>query len=94
MAATCTKRRHSQKSAQAPKPGQSDRQFRGVMIRVNPEGLKALRHLAVERDTRIQTLGVEALNDLLSKYGKRPVVQNPLLEPDRDAGLSSSTRQS
>jgi hypothetical protein len=50
------------------------------MIRVNPEGLTALRLLAVERDTRIQTLGVEALNDLLRKYGKRPVVQNPLLD--------------
>ena len=50
------------------------------MIRVNSEGLKALRLLAVERDIRIQALGVEALNDLLSKYGKRPVVQNPLVE--------------
>jgi hypothetical protein len=27
----------------------------------------------------LQALGVEALNDVLAKHGKRPVVKNPLL---------------
>jgi hypothetical protein len=27
----------------------------------------------------LQALGVEALNDMLVKHGKRPVVKNPLL---------------
>jgi Antitoxin-like ribbon-helix-helix len=80
MAAIRSTSRRIRKRAQAAKSESMERQFRGVMIRVNPEGLTALRLLAVERDTRIQTLGVEALNDLLRKYGKRPVVQNPLLD--------------
>jgi hypothetical protein len=36
-----------------------------------------LRILAIERDTTLQALAVEALNDLLAKYGKRPNVKNP-----------------
>jgi Antitoxin-like ribbon-helix-helix len=82
MAAIRSKTRRTRKTAQAAKSESTDRQFRGVMIRVNPEGLKALRLLAVERDARIQRLGIEALNDLLLKYGKRPVVQNPLLDKE------------
>ena len=56
------------------------RAAKGIMTRVNPEGLKALRFLALERDTTLQALAVEAFNDLLKKYGKRPVVRNPHLE--------------
>ena len=54
--------------------------FRGVMTRVNPEGLKALRFLALERDTTLQAIAIEAFNDLLRKYGKRAVVKNPSLD--------------
>lgn len=56
------------------------RAAKGIMTRVNPEGLKALRFLALERDTTLQALAIEAFNDLLKKYGKRPVVRNPHLE--------------
>jgi hypothetical protein len=52
---------------------------RGILARVNVDGLRALKILAIERDTTLQGLAVEALNDLLAKYGKRPVVKNPLL---------------
>ena len=38
------------------------KRFRGVLARVNQEGL---RELPVERDTTIQSLAVEAFNDLL-----------------------------
>jgi len=41
-------------------------------------GLRALKILAIERDMSLQALGVEALNDMLVKHGKRPVVKNPL----------------
>ena len=34
--------------------------------------------LAVERDTTLNALAVEAFNDLLRKYSKRGSVQNPL----------------
>jgi hypothetical protein len=43
------------------------------------DGLRALKILAVERDMTLQALGAEALNDMLVKHGKRPVVKNPLL---------------
>ena len=52
---------------------------RGILTRVNADGLRALKILAVERDTTSQALGVEALNDMLVKHGKRLVVKNPLL---------------
>ena len=53
---------------------------RAILTRVNPEGLKALRMLALERDTTLQAVAIEAFNDVLKKHGKRPVVRNPLLE--------------
>jgi hypothetical protein len=36
--------------------------------------------LALERDTTLQDLAVEALNDVLAKYGKRRIVRNPATE--------------
>jgi hypothetical protein len=59
---------------------------RGVLTRVNAEGLRALKILAIERDMTLQALGVEALNDMLVKHGKRPVVKNPLLLMQRRLG--------
>ena len=53
---------------------------KAVLTRVNPEGLKALRLLALERDTTLQAVAIEAFNDVLKKHGKRAVVQNPLLD--------------
>jgi hypothetical protein len=52
-------------------------QGRGMITRVNADGFRALRMLAAERDTTLQALAIEALNDLLAKYGKRPIVSNP-----------------
>ncbi|MGP0088765.1 MAG: ribbon-helix-helix domain-containing protein [Xanthobacteraceae bacterium] len=54
----------------------------GILSRVNLDGCRALRLLAIERDTSLQTLAIEAFNDLLAKHGKRPVVSGPL----RDEG--------
>ena len=36
--------------------------------------------LAVENDSTLNALAVEAFNDLLKKRGKRGVVENPLLD--------------
>jgi hypothetical protein len=52
-------------------------EWRGILTRVNPDGLRALKILAIELDTTLQALVVEALNDLLSKHGKRPGVKTP-----------------
>jgi hypothetical protein len=54
--------------------------FKGVMTRMNADGWRALRILAAEQDTTLNALAVEAFNDLLKKYGKKPSVQNPLVD--------------
>jgi hypothetical protein len=43
-------------------------------------GWRALKMLAVEKDTTLNALAVEAFNDLLKKHGKRQSVENPLLD--------------
>jgi hypothetical protein len=43
-------------------------------------GWRALRLLAVEENTTLNALAIEAFNDLLKKYGKRASVENPLIE--------------
>jgi hypothetical protein len=54
--------------------------FRSVLVRINAEGWKALKVLAVEQETTLNALAVEAFNDLLKKHGKRPSIENPLLD--------------
>jgi hypothetical protein len=54
--------------------------LKSVLNRINVEGWRALRMLAVEHDTTLNALAVEAFNDLLKKYGKRQSVENPLLD--------------
>jgi hypothetical protein len=54
--------------------------FKAIPTRLNAEGWCALRLLAVERDTTLNALAIEAFNDLLKKYGKRQSVENPLLD--------------
>ena len=51
--------------------------FKSVLVRINIEGWRALKILAVEKEATLNALAVEAFNDLLKKHGKRP---NPLLE--------------
>ena len=53
-------------------------EIKGIMTRVNPEGWRALRMLALELDVPLQALCVEAFNELLKKHGRRPIVENPL----------------
>jgi hypothetical protein len=66
-----SKRRGEVKTAQAGVPAAA----RGILTRINPEGLKALRQLALDRDTTVQALMIEAANDLLRKYRRRPIAQ-------------------
>jgi hypothetical protein len=57
--------------------------FKSVLVRINSEGWRDLKMLAVENDTTLNALAVEAFNDLLKKHGKRQSVDNPLLEAHR-----------
>ena len=81
-----TRKAGGRRSKQEDDPAE---EARGILTRVNPDGLRALKLLAIERDTTLQGLAVEALNDLLVKYGKRPVVRNPLLVGKRLLGSAS-----
>jgi hypothetical protein len=54
--------------------------FKSVLVRINAEGWKALKVLAVDQETTLNALAVEAFNDLLKKHGKRQSVENPLLD--------------
>lgn len=53
-----------------------------LQTRINVEGWQALKHLSVEENKRLQALFVEALNDLLRKYSKAPIVEGPGDEED------------
>ena len=65
----------------ASKPGKrTPGSFKAILTRLNTDGWRALRLLAVENDTTLNALAVEAFNDLLKKYGKRQAVENPLLD--------------
>ena len=54
--------------------------FKQVLTRMSPDGWRALRRLALEEDTTLNALAIEAFNDLLRKYGKKASVQNPLVD--------------
>ena len=53
--------------------------FKSVLVRINLEGWRALKILAVEQEATLNALAVEAFNDLLKKHSKRQSVENPLL---------------
>ena len=54
--------------------------FKSVLVRINIDGWRALKVLAVEKEATLNALAVEAFNDLLKKHGKRASVENPLLD--------------
>lgn len=58
----------------------SQRLSRRTMARINAEGWRALKMLALENDTTLNALAIEAFNDLLKKHGKRQNIKNPLLD--------------
>jgi hypothetical protein len=66
--------------AKGKKRSNASGSFKGIMTRINVEGWRALRVLAAEQGTTLNALAVEAFNDLLKKYGKKPSVENPLVD--------------
>jgi len=54
--------------------------FKQVLTRMSLDGWRALRMLAVQEDTTLNALAIEAFNDLLRKYGKKASVENPLAD--------------
>jgi hypothetical protein len=74
------KRKRSALKAGRPRAQAAGRaEIKGIMTRVNPEGWRALRMLALDLGVPLQSLCVEAFNDLLRKHRRPAVVENPLL---------------
>jgi hypothetical protein len=46
---------------------------KGIVIYVEPAAAKILRQLALDRGRSLQSLGQEAINGLLEKYGEKPI---------------------
>ena len=67
--------------------------FKGLLIRMNVEGWRALRILAAETDTTLNALAIEALNDLLKKHGKRPSIPTRSAPSLSDGGVTISTER-
>jgi hypothetical protein len=49
---------------------------KAIVIQVKPEGWRAIRHLAVDLETSVQRLGVEALNLLMAKHGQKVKIES------------------
>lgn len=58
-----------------PTPRRVPADMKTVQVRINKAGWMGLRHLADETDKSLEALMVEALNDVLLKYQKPPIVQ-------------------
>ena len=59
----------------APTPRRAAGDLKTVQVRINKLGWRALRDLASDNDTSLEALMVEALNDLLLKNQRPPIVQ-------------------
>ncbi|GAC1559754.1 MAG: hypothetical protein NVS2B7_34270 [Herpetosiphon sp.] len=64
------------KTNNEPKPDSSA--IKIITVRTNTDGWRALKGLALEHEATLNALAIEALNDLLKKYGKRASIENPL----------------
>ena len=49
---------------------------KSIAIQIKPEGWRAVRDLALDLNTSVQKLGVEAFNDLLARHGRKAKVES------------------
>lgn len=72
--------RHVVPKGEAPKPAQPETvsgKPRHLQIRLNDAGWQELKMLGIAERRPLQALMIEALNDLLRKYGRGPMVEGP-----------------
>lgn len=68
----------AKKAEPAPKP------FRYMQTRLNRDGWRELTNLSTDQERSLQSLMVEAINDLLKKYRRPQVAAGPDPASDRD----------
>ena len=53
--------------------GEAEAARRGILVRVTPALRRELRLLSFERGTSMQDMMITAINELLTKHGRRPI---------------------
>lgn len=69
-----------------PSPRRAAPDLKTVQVRINKQGWKALRDLAADNETSLEALMVEALNDVLLKNQRPPIVQRRMGERGNERG--------
>lgn len=70
--------RHVAPKGETPAPAKPDTgKPRHLQIRLNDAGWQELKMLSLAERRPLQALMIEALNDLLRKYGRGPMVEGP-----------------
>lgn len=60
------------------KAGAEEKDVKVIFVRLNVEGWRELRKLALNSDTTVQALMVDAINGLLRENGHPAIAENPL----------------
>jgi hypothetical protein len=47
-----------------------------IVIQLKPDSWRALRQLALDMDTSVQKLGIEAFTDLMAKHGRKQKIES------------------
>jgi hypothetical protein len=71
------KKRQKGEAAIPAEPAKKPRDFRFMQTRLNMEGWRELTHLSTDQDRSLQSMMIEAVNDLLKKYGRPKVAAGP-----------------
>jgi hypothetical protein len=49
---------------------------KSIVVQVKADGWREIRRLALDLDTSVQRLGVEAWNDLMAKHGRKVKIES------------------
>ncbi len=48
---------------------------KGVNVQLKPDSWRAMRQLALDQNTSVQKIAVEAFNDLMAKHGRKVKIE-------------------
>lgn len=79
------------KTTDQPTSRRASAKVRNMQVRVDPQGFKAIKVLALDLERSLEDLMVEALNDLMAKHGKKVTIEKR--SSDRSSGEKPTMRQ-
>jgi hypothetical protein len=68
--------------AKGKEPAAKTKAFRYMQTRLNREGWRELTNLSTDQERSLQSMMIEAINDLLGKYKRPKVAAGPASERD------------